>query len=80
MPFSIEEYKNEAYCDILNMDACQLLFSRPWQFDVDAHHSGKDHTYLIKKDGDKFTLLPWKRRLKPKATSKETKKTLFTMA
>ena len=36
VPFSIGKYFDEIYCDIVDMDACNLLFRRPWQFDVDA--------------------------------------------
>ena len=36
VPFSIGKYQDEIYCDIVDMDACHLLFGRPWQFDVNA--------------------------------------------
>lgn len=75
---STGKYKDEVYCDIVDIDACQLLFGRPWQFDVDAHHPGRDNTYQIK-EGVKFTLLSLQRRLKPKAAPGEAKKILFTM-
>lgn len=32
--FFLGKYKNEVYSNIVDMDACQLLFERPWQFDV----------------------------------------------
>src|SRR5436190_14987279 len=62
------------------MDACQLLFGRPWQYDVDAQHSGRNNTYQVTKDGVKYTLLPLKRRPRLKPTSEELKETLFIMA
>ena len=31
--FSIGKYRDEVYCDVVDMDTCQLLFARPWQFD-----------------------------------------------
>src|SRR5205809_752281 len=49
IPFSIGKYKDEVYCDVVDMDACQLLFERPWQYDVDAQHSGRDSTYQVTK-------------------------------
>ena len=30
VPFSIRQYQDEVYCDMVDMDACQLLFERPW--------------------------------------------------
>ncbi|XP_062005885.1 uncharacterized protein LOC133723069 [Rosa rugosa] len=31
-----KRYKDEVMCDIIDMDACHILFGRPWQFDVDV--------------------------------------------
>ena len=80
IPFSIGKYKDEVYCDVVDMDACQLLFGRPWQYDVDAQHSRRNNTYQVTKDGVKYTLLPLKRRPKLKPAPEELKETLFTMA
>ena len=30
VPFSIGKYWDEVYCDMGDMDACHLLFGRPW--------------------------------------------------
>ena len=43
VPFSIGKYQDEVYCDVVDMDACQLLFGRPWQYDLDAQHAGKEN-------------------------------------
>ena len=45
VPFSIGKYSDEVYYDIVNIDACHILFGRPWQFDVDAKHLGRKNTY-----------------------------------
>ena len=58
VPFSIGKYWDDVYCDVVDMDACQLLFGRPWQFDLDAQHAGRENAYQLEKDGVKFTLLP----------------------
>ena len=42
VPFSIRKHQDEVYCDVVDMDACQLLFGRPWQYDLDAQHVGKE--------------------------------------
>lgn len=36
MQFCIGKFKDEVYRDIVDMDACQLLFGKPCQFDVGA--------------------------------------------
>ena len=63
VPFSIGKYTDEVYCDVVDMDVCQLLFGRPWQFDVDAQHSGRSNTYRLEKNGMKYTLLPLKTKV-----------------
>ena len=34
------------------MDSCQLLLSRPWQFDIRIKHNGRRNTYQFEKDGN----------------------------
>ena len=34
--FSIGKYQDEVYYDVVDIDAYQLLFGRPWQYDLDA--------------------------------------------
>ncbi|XP_073116020.1 uncharacterized protein [Elaeis guineensis] len=74
VPLSIGKYyRDEVVCDILDMDACHILFGRPWQYDLDATHSGKDNIYHFVKDGIKITLLPLKGEIRPKASRVEGK-------
>ena len=30
VPFSIGKYCDEIYCDVVDMDACHILFGHPW--------------------------------------------------
>ena len=62
VPFSIGKYNDEVYCDVVDMDACYILFGCPWQYDVDAKHSGRSNVYQLKKDGVTYTLLPFSRK------------------
>ncbi|GMP32832.1 hypothetical protein CsSME_00006409 [Camellia sinensis var. sinensis] len=40
--FSIrQKYFDESWCDIVPMDACQILLGRPWQYDRQSLHDGK---------------------------------------
>ena len=41
------------------MDACHLLFGRPWQYNLQAQHDGKLNIYTIKKDGKVIRLIPF---------------------
>ena len=40
------------------MDACHLLFGRPWLFDRKVTNNGYLNTYSFVKDGKKITLAP----------------------
>ena len=55
--FSTGKYRDEVYYNVVYMDACQLLFGRPWQFDLDAQHAGRENVYRLERDKVKFTLL-----------------------
>lgn len=58
VPLSIGKYyKDEVICDVVDMDACQLLFGRPWQFDLGTTHDGWKNIYHFSKDGKKIILL-----------------------
>src|SRR5262249_10205409 len=71
VPFSIGKYHDDVYCDIVDMDACHLLFGRPWQSDVNAEHAGKENVYWLEKGGVNYTLLPLKVINRPKTSKVE---------
>ncbi|KAL8124877.1 hypothetical protein AgCh_012512 [Apium graveolens] len=57
--FSIRKYyRDVVYCDVVDMNACHMLLGRPWQYDVDAVHKGRENTYTFFKDGVKIILGP----------------------
>ena len=56
VPFFIGKYKDEVMCDVVDMDACHMLFGRPWQFDLNTVHNGKNNTYTFYKDNMKYML------------------------
>ncbi|XP_071728633.1 uncharacterized protein [Rutidosis leptorrhynchoides] len=59
VPLSIGKYyTDEVLCDVVDMNACHLLFGRPWQFDRGTTHDGRSNTYRFVKDGKPITLLP----------------------
>lgn len=46
------------FWDVVEMDACHMILGRPWQFDVDAQHKGRDNVYILFKDKRKIVLRP----------------------
>ncbi|XP_074278564.1 uncharacterized protein LOC141602156 [Silene latifolia] len=59
VPFSIGKvYKDEVLCDVVHMDTYHLLLGRPWEFDRNTTHQGKENVYSFKHNGKKVTLTP----------------------
>src|SRR3954465_10058595 len=56
--FAVGDYIDIVDCDVVPMDACQLLLGRPWQFDHDAVHAGRSNTYTFMHDGRRHMLKP----------------------
>jgi len=54
----VKKYKDNAWCDVIPMDACHLLLGRPWQYDRHALYDGYVNTYTFVKDGVKIKLVP----------------------
>ena len=38
------------------MDACHLLLGRPWKYDVNSNHDGRNNFYIITKNGKDYTM------------------------
>ena len=47
MNFSIGNYKDELWCDVIPMSACHLLLGRPCQFDRKVVHEGDTNVYSV---------------------------------
>ncbi|KAJ0963081.1 hypothetical protein J5N97_028203 [Dioscorea zingiberensis] len=57
--FSIgQRYFDNAWCDVVSMDACHLLLGRPWQYDRSVVHDGRKNTYSLSIKGKKIVLAP----------------------
>ncbi|GLT54897.1 hypothetical protein SLA2020_280560 [Shorea laevis] len=57
--FSIgRKYFDNAWCDVVSMDACHLLLGRPWQYDRSVVHDGRRNTYTLSIKGKKVVLAP----------------------
>jgi hypothetical protein len=57
--FSVgNKYFDNAWCDVVSMDACHILLGRPWQYDRNVVHDGKKNTYSLSIKGKKIVLAP----------------------
>jgi hypothetical protein len=53
----IEGYKDEILCDVIPMDVFHLLLGRPWKYDKNIVHDGRNNTYTLEKNGRTHMLL-----------------------
>ena len=58
IPFSIGRYNDQVECDVMPMQACQLLLGRPWLYDRDAQIWGCSNKIVLMYKGERITLLP----------------------
>ena len=56
--FSIGNYKEKLWCDVIPMSACHLLLGRPWQFDRRVTHEGDSNIYSVKVGNKRIKLQP----------------------
>jgi len=81
VPFSIgKKYRDEIWCDVVEMDVCHLLLGRPWQYDRAVQHDGRTNSYSFMFEGTKIILVPKKRQqVENKSEEIEELKTLLTL-
>jgi len=58
VPFSIGRYNDQVECDVVPMQACQLLLGRPWLYDRDTQICGRSNKIVLMYKGERITLLP----------------------
>ncbi|XP_022853907.1 uncharacterized protein LOC111375334 [Olea europaea var. sylvestris] len=57
--FSIgKKYFDNAWCDVVSMDACHILLGRPWQYDRSVINNGRKNTYSLSIKGKRIVLVP----------------------
>jgi len=56
--FYVGNYKNNVLCDVVPMEACDILLGRPWQFDKKTMHNGLTNEITFTHNEKKFTLNP----------------------
>lgn len=72
-------YKDQIVCDVLDMDVCHILLGRPWQYDTQSVHKGRDNTYEFLWMGKKIVLLPLGTGSNQNTSPCKTKGQLFTI-
>jgi hypothetical protein len=55
--FSIGKYHDQVDCDVVPMQACQLLLGRPWLYDQDAQLCGCSNKVVFMYKGEHISLL-----------------------
>ncbi|KAE8695418.1 putative CCCH-type zinc finger family protein [Hibiscus syriacus] len=71
--FSIgRKYFDNAWCDVVSMDACHILLGRPWQYDHSVIHDGRKNTYSLSMKGKKIVLAPRREGLTPTPVTHNT--------
>jgi hypothetical protein len=58
IPFSVGRYSDQVECDVVPMQACQLLLGRPWLYDRDVQICGRTNKVVLMYKGEQITLLP----------------------
>lgn len=56
--FSIGDYIDTVDCDVAPLSACHLFLGRPWQYDLNATHSGRLNSYSFVHKGVHHVLRP----------------------
>ena len=76
--FSIgKHYVDKVSCEVVDMDACHLIWGRPLQHDVDVVHKGKHNVYIFYQNDRKIVLGPLKEGSVPKVLKKEEKSSIL---
>jgi hypothetical protein len=58
VPFSIGRYNDHVECDVVPMQACQLLLGRPWLYDHDVQIFRRTNKLALMYKGEPISLLP----------------------
>jgi hypothetical protein len=71
--FKIGGYRDEILCDVILMDVCHILLERPWKYDINVIHDGRNNTYTLERNGRTHMLLP----IEDKKVKEETRNTIL---
>jgi hypothetical protein len=54
VPFSVGKYNDQVECDVVPMQACQLLLGRPWLYDHDVQIFGRTNKLYFVYKGERI--------------------------
>jgi hypothetical protein len=74
--FKIGGYRDEMLCDVIPMDVYHILLGRPWKYDRNVVHDGRNNTYTLEKNGRTKMLLP----IEDKKVKAEESNTILLMS
>jgi hypothetical protein len=58
VPFSIGRYSDQVECDVVPMQACELLQGKPWLYDCEVQICRRTNKVVLMYKGERITLLP----------------------
>jgi hypothetical protein len=58
IPFSVGKYNDQVECDVVPMQACQLLLGQPWLYDRDVQIFGRTNKVSFVYKGERISLIP----------------------
>ena len=64
-------------CDVLDIDVCHILLGRPWQYDIQAVHKGRENTYEFQWMNKKIVLLLLSKKNEEGVNQKKAENHLF---
>lgn len=70
VPISIGKYEDKILCDVVSMQAANVLLGRPWQFYKKTTHEGHANRYSFFHNGKNIVLVP----LSPKQIYEDEKR------
>ncbi|XP_042942593.1 uncharacterized protein LOC122276749 [Carya illinoinensis] len=71
--FSIgRKYFDNAWCDVVSMDACHVVLGQLWQYDRSVIHDGQKNMYSLNIKGKKIVLVPRREGLTPTSIANNT--------
>jgi hypothetical protein len=74
--FKIGGYRDEILCDVIPMDVFHVLLGRPWKYDINVVHDGRENTYTLENNGCKHMLLP----IEDKGVKEEASSSILLMS
>ena len=60
---TIGRYNDKVLCDVVPMEATQVLLGRPWQYDTKAVHDGFTNKISFKQDDKKIFYIKKRRKV-----------------